>query len=152
MRLYLMCGGSEGQGVINDLNDMQDSLLVIGFPENEISSKIIPGGQHNENLWRQDFGEAYLWLFGSYASGILTPPETHNIRLFPNPTRGKLHLPDDFPESCDSLEILDMRGKIVSRQTHFEGKQINVAKLPPGIYIVSLNSNGTYYQGKFVKE
>ena len=152
MRIYLMCGGSEPQGTINDMNDMQDTLMAVGFPENDISYKIIPGGQHNENLWRQDFGEAYMWLFGSYASDIKDQPETRNIKLFPNPTHGKLQLPGNFPEHGDSLIIMDMEGRTVMKSEPFHGRNINVSELPNGAYIISIISKGTFYQGKFVKE
>ena len=152
MKLYLMTGGNEGQGTINDMLAMQDSLLAVGFQENEVSSKIIPGGQHNEALWREDFGEAYLWLFGSYASEIKEPVMIQTIRLFPNPSKGILQLPVDFPENCDSLIIIDMEGKTVLKSESFSGKKIDVSGLPSGLYVVSLTTGGKYYQGKFVKD
>ncbi len=151
MRIYLMCGGSEGLGTINNLNDMQDSLLAIGLPSNDLYTKIVPGGQHNEALWRQDFGEAYLWLFGSYASSIKDPPVTLHIRLFPNPSGGILNIPADLPCKFNSLLIMDMQGNTVFSKKHLKGRQINVSALPAGIYFVSLASDGIYYQGKFVK-
>lgn len=150
MKLYLMAGGNEGQGVINDLLEMQDSLFALGFTEEEVASKIVPGGQHNEALWREDFGEAYLWLFGSYAYGIKPPVETIYIRFFPNPTKGILHMPGDFPLTCDSLVVLDMEGKAVLSKRPFNGKKIDVSSLAPGLYFISLMSGGKYYQGKFI--
>lgn len=152
MRFYLMCGGNEGQGTINDMSAMQDSLLALGMPENNLNFKIIPGGSHSESLWRQDFGEAYLWLFGSYANGVDNVPGARNIKLFPNPSRDVLQFPADFPGDCDSLEIMDMEGKLIMKDRQFKGRKINVKGLAPGIYIVSLSSDGIYYQGKFVKE
>lgn len=152
LRFYLMCGGSEGQGTINDLYAMRDTLLAVGYPENDVYSTVIPGGQHNENLWRQDFGNAYLWLFGSYASGIQKPPETRNILPYPNPAGDKLHLPDNCPKQCDSLIIMDMEGRTVIKKQGFTGRNVDVSRLSPGIYIISLTSQGKYYQGKFAKE
>jgi predicted alpha/beta superfamily hydrolase len=152
MKLYLMCGGNEGPETVNNMLAMLDSLLAIGFQENEVSSKIIPGGQHNEALWREDFGEAYLWLFGSYASGLKNPSETVHIRPFPNPTKGFLHLPGDFPNECDSMIIFDMEGKTVLKSAPFIGNKIDVTGLLRGIYVISITSDGKYYQGKFVKE
>lgn len=152
MRIYLMCGGSEGQGTINDMMDMQDSLLLVGFMEDEISLTVIPGGQHNESLWSEDFGEAYKWLYASYANDIFEPVKVNIIRLFPNPTGDKLMLPADFPDNCDSLEVIDMMGNVVLKSVPFNGKNINVSGLAPGIYIVSLSTNGKYYQRKVVRE
>jgi hypothetical protein len=152
MRFYLMCGGNEMPGTISDMIAMQDTLLALGLPEDNLNYKVIPGGQHNEGLWRQDFGEAYLWLFGSYANNVGESPGAHNIKLFPNPARSVLQLPADFPEECDSLEIIDMEGQLILKEKNFKGRQIYVKGLASGVYIVSLSKGGVYYQGKFVKE
>jgi predicted alpha/beta superfamily hydrolase len=152
MRIYLMCGGAEGQGTINDMMAMQDSLLAIGFPEDEISLTVIPGGQHNETLWSQDFGDAYKWLFASFASDIFEPVKPNIIRLFPNPTADIMTLPADFPKKCDILEMFDMMGNRVLRLAPFIGQNVNISGLAPGLYVVSMIVKGKYFQGKVVKE
>jgi predicted alpha/beta superfamily hydrolase len=152
MRIYLMCGGSEGQGTINDMMDMQDTLLQAGFTEDELSLTVIPGGEHNEILWSQDFGDAYKWLFASFANSIFEPAKVNIIRLFPNPTGDRLMLPTGFPEVCDSLEVIDMMGNQVLKLVPFSGKEVDVSGLAKGIYIVSLSVHGKYYQGKIVRE
>ena len=152
MRIYLMCGGGEGQGTINDMMDMQDTLLQAGFPQDEISLTVIPGGQHNETLWSQDFGNAYKWLYASFTNNIFELVKLNIIRLFPNPTGDKLMLPADFPEKCNSLKVIDMMGNQVLNYAPFVGKEVNVSGLAKGIYIVSLSVNGKYYQGKIVRE
>jgi predicted alpha/beta superfamily hydrolase len=150
MRIYLMCGGAEGLGTINDMTDMQDTLLAVGFHEDEISMTVIPGGQHNETLWSQDFGNAYKWLFASYTNDIPEHAKPNIIRLFPNPASNILTLPADFPDHCDSLEVIDMMGKTVLKSAPFIGREINISGLVPGLYLVSLNLNGKYFQGKVV--
>lgn len=152
MRLYLMCGGAEGQGTINDMMDMQDTLLQVGFTEDEISLTVIPGGEHNETLWSEDFGYAYKWLFASYSNDIFEPVKVNLIRLFPNPAEDRLMLPAGFPEECDSLEVIDMMGNQVLKLAPFFGREVDVSGLAKGIYIVSLSSNGKYYRGKIVRE
>ena len=152
MRIYLMCGGSEGQGTLNDMMEMQDTLLLAGFPEEETGLTVIPGGQHNETLWSQDFEDAYKWLFASYANNIIEPRKFKFIRLFPNPTGDKMMLPADLPVKFDSLEVIDMMGKPVMKFVPFIGKVVDVSDLPKGIYLVSLSVNGKYYQGKVVKD
>ena len=152
MRFYLMCGGNEGAGTINDMIAMQDTLLACGLPENNLNYTIIPGGQHNESLWRQDFENAYLWLYGSYANEVKEQPGAHKINLFPNPSKGILRLPHGFPDKCDSLEILGLDSKIVMKLPGFRGREINVSALPAGMYILTLSIDGEYYQGKFIKE
>lgn len=152
MRMYLMCGGAEGQSTINNMMRMQDTLLSSGFSQDELSLTVIPGGEHNESLWSSDFGDAYKWLFASYANDIREPVKRHIIRLFPNPAGNSLILPSDFPDKCDSLEVIDMEGKVVIRSVPFFGKTLDVSSLTPGLYLVSLIVKGEYFQGKFVKE
>jgi predicted alpha/beta superfamily hydrolase len=152
MRIYMMCGGMEGQGTINNMTNMQDTLLQAGFSADELSLIVIPGGEHNETLWSGNFGEAYLWLFASYTNNISDPGKINVIRLFPNPTGDQLALPPDFPESCDSLTIIDMLGNEVLKFTPFAGRVVDVSGLAKGTYLVSVFANGKYYQGKVVKE
>jgi predicted alpha/beta superfamily hydrolase len=152
MRIYLMCGGGEGLGTINDMIDMQDTLLASGFSENELSLTVIPGGQHNETLWSQDFGDAYKWLFASYTNALAEPMKVNIIRLFPNQTGDKLNIPADFPERCDTLVIIDMKGRQVLSLAPFTRKEVDISGLAKGLYVVSLSANGKYYQGKIVRE
>jgi len=152
MRLYFMCGGAEGQSTINNMMRMHDTLLSTGFSASELSQLVIPGGQHNEALWSSDFGDAYQWLFASYTNNVPEPVTRNIIRLFPNPVANVLTLPADFPEMCDSLEVINMEGKTVIEKVSFTGKTIDVSGLLPGIYVISLVADGAYYQGKVVKE
>lgn len=152
MRLYLMCGGMEGQNTINDVMDMQDSLLVSGYQEEDLSVKIIPGGQHNENLWSGDFGEAYLWLFAAYANDITEHVRYEVIRLYPNPATGMVSFPADFPRDIDSVDIIDMQGVLVNRIEPVTGREIDISGLSNGIYVILVRTGNTWYQGKVVKE
>jgi hypothetical protein len=152
MRIYLMCGGAEGQGTINDMMDMQDSLLANGFAEDELTLTVIPGGQHNETLWSGDFSEAYQWLFASYTNEISDPARRDLVKFFPNPAGDIVTLPADFPVRCDSMEVIDMEGNVVMKKIPFEGKSVDISSLAPGLYLVSLIVNGEYYQGKVLKQ
>lgn len=152
MRIYMMCGGAEQQGTISDMIDMQDTLLQAGFSEDEISLTVIPGGQHNETLWSGDFGNAYKWLFASYINAITEPSKANIISFFPNPTGNVLTLPADFPDQCDSLQVIDMMGKQVLIFAPFIGREVDVSALEKGLYLVSVSVNGKYFQGKIVRE
>jgi predicted alpha/beta superfamily hydrolase len=152
MRIYMMCGGSEDQGTINDMLDMQDTLLQAGFLEDEISLTVIPGGQHNETLWSSNFGEAYKWLFASYANKVIEPQQVNIIGFFPNPAGKKISFPADFPAKCDSLDVIDMTGNTVLHFAPFITREVDVSGLAKGLYIVSLSASGRYYQGKIVRE
>lgn len=63
MRYYMMGGTNESGNLVQQMNNMMDTLLAAGFSPEEVFLKTVPGGQHNELLWRTQFGQAYEWLF-----------------------------------------------------------------------------------------
>jgi predicted alpha/beta superfamily hydrolase len=62
-RLYVMFGDKEGDGMIVDTGKMQRQLLSQGHPRDNMVFKRVPGGEHNEALWQQEFASAVEWLF-----------------------------------------------------------------------------------------
>jgi len=40
-----------------------NTLVWYGFGQDNVFNKVVIGGQHNEKLWREAFGDAYIWLF-----------------------------------------------------------------------------------------
>lgn len=62
-RLYIMYGDKEGDGMIADTDKMQRQLRQQGHPAKNTIFKRVPGGEHNEQLWRAEFSEAIQWLF-----------------------------------------------------------------------------------------
>lgn len=63
MQFYIMGGNNESGGLVQEMENMIDTLFAAGFGEEEIKLKVVPGGQHNEYLWRTQFPDAYEWLF-----------------------------------------------------------------------------------------
>lgn len=68
MKIYIMGGSDESAGLVAEMLAMTDTLLAAGFYENEMALKVVQGGQHNEQLWREEFGEAYEWMYLEDAS------------------------------------------------------------------------------------
>ncbi|WP_369412172.1 TIM-barrel domain-containing protein [Hanstruepera marina] len=70
-KMYFLAGGKEGENVrfdeisqtVKDMNQMVSILTENGFPSENIKSKVVPDGKHNETLWRENFGETISWLF-----------------------------------------------------------------------------------------
>jgi predicted alpha/beta superfamily hydrolase len=64
-KIYFLCGDNEGDDdVIKDLNAMERLVNAKRCECKKRNKKVIvKGGQHNEKLWREGFGNAYLWLF-----------------------------------------------------------------------------------------
>ncbi len=85
MKLYQLIGGLEGAGAVTDMWVMHNVLTDMGFGENELFSKEAANGQHNEAFWRDEFAEAYLWMYASYASSIKEIRNSIEIKITPNP-------------------------------------------------------------------
>jgi alpha-glucosidase len=70
-RLYFLAGNKEGEKTdfdeisqtVTDMNKMIALLKQNGFDPDNITSKVIPEGKHNEKMWKEYFKEAVLWLF-----------------------------------------------------------------------------------------
>lgn len=70
-KIYFLAGGKEGSNTrfeeinqtVKDMNSMVNTLKAQGFPSENIYSKVVPEGKHNEALWRTSFKETILWLF-----------------------------------------------------------------------------------------
>lgn len=63
-KLYFLCGDSESDDMVSDLNKMYKLVSTKRCDCLNLSKKeIVKGGQHNEKLWREHFLNAYLWLF-----------------------------------------------------------------------------------------
>ena len=58
-----MVGGSEGEGVVEDVENMVNLMKQNKFPEKNIFTKIVPEGTHSESFWKSEFENAVLWLF-----------------------------------------------------------------------------------------
>jgi len=152
MRFYQLCGDNEGAGVTEDMQRMNDSLLSLGFPQDKIFNKIIPGGQHNETLWREAFGEAYLWLFNSYANAVAEPVFNGKMIVYPNPVKDFLSLPYSGRETYDSVVITDISGRQVKLISNPENGRIDVSSFVNGTYILKCTKGDVVQEAKFIKK
>ena len=63
VKIYYLVGGSEGEGVVEDVENMVNLMKQNKFPEKNIFTKIVPEGTHSESFWKSEFENAVLWLF-----------------------------------------------------------------------------------------
>lgn len=61
-RFYFMAGDSESKGMVPDMERMLEILKPKLKKQQNITSKIVKGGKHNEALWSKELAEALLWL------------------------------------------------------------------------------------------
>jgi hypothetical protein len=82
IKFYIMGGTDEGSGLVDEMMAMVDTLQAAGFGEEEMALKVVQGGQHNEQLWREQFAEAYEWLFFEDPYNISSVPAKQSNLLF----------------------------------------------------------------------
>jgi hypothetical protein len=152
MKIYQLCGSLEAGSMVTDTWRMNDTLLNLGFLADELFVKIVEGGDHNEQLWRENFTEAYLWLFASFANELEQFEHSDNLKLFPNPAEDKLYLPNFDKNTINSGTIYKMDGTCVIKTVHLDEDFIDVSLLKPGTYIIEFKTNKSTFQGKFVKK
>jgi metallo-beta-lactamase class B len=61
--IYLDMGQLEGQDAVNDMEDVYNKLLLMGYTQDQINMVIDEDGQHSETYWRERFPSAFLWLY-----------------------------------------------------------------------------------------
>lgn len=143
MRYYMMGGSNESSTLVQDMNMMMDTLIAAGFNPMELFLKVVPGGQHNELLWRSQFGEAYEWLFLDETTGRqeIEKRTPFRIRL----VNRRLYLEADKAlntEGICELSLFPLNGQLVFKEDLAIGGSVS---LPPGLngifIIVSANKN-----------
>lgn len=73
------------------------------------------------------------------------------ISLYPNPTSSTLTLANAENLNIENLTVTDMTGKVVLSQNN-NNTQINVEKLPVGIYFLEVSAKEGVQNLKFIKE
>jgi polyhydroxybutyrate depolymerase len=114
----------------------------------------IPGINTN-----QDFtASKEIWrFFNQYNLASLTNIEDIEkqnlaISVYPNPANTILNFNTDNFNNSESIEITDLLGKVVLSD-HTNSTTINIEKLQPGIYFLSIkNGNNKSGKAKFIKE
>jgi predicted alpha/beta superfamily hydrolase len=152
MRFFQLCGTNESTGMVSEMLRMNDSLVSLGFGQDNIFNKTVAAGQHNEKLWREAFGEAYLWLFDPYANSVKEPPELPGISCYPNPVDNILTFRTDRSIHFDTVLINDMKGRQVKFTSQPNDNMIDVRDLLPGTYFIRCSKGEIIQQGKFIKK
>ncbi len=146
---YQNIGENEGAMNILMMQTMEDSLRQIGYES--VASKIIDNGEHNEQTWRDDFGNAYLWLFASYANDISEQQSIKRLDFYPNPVNSGIILYNLKLKPEDTIRFFNMRGDLVQEHTGMSGFRLEMSNLKSGSYIFNVQTADTFYTAKLVK-
>ena len=152
MRIYQMIGQLEGSQSVANMLQMEDVLIENGFTTDEVISKVIPNGEHNEALWREQFEEAYLWLFVSYANDINEKQQFKPLLVAPNPVGDLLNCGELQFEQIRNISILDTSGKKVNNLSKEKTFPVNVSSLSAGFYILKVKTEKDLFVGRFIKQ
>jgi predicted alpha/beta superfamily hydrolase len=151
IRFYQNMGSLEGEYAIGLMHSMETSLLNNGF-EN-ITSKVISGADHNEETWKNDFEPAYLWLFSEYADIEEAGIDAVSMYIYPNPATNKIDILNSELSNGDMISILNCSGQTVMRSVcSDERSKFDISSLAPGIYVAKIQTEGSLYTLKFVKQ
>ncbi len=152
IRLYLLCGGNESTEMVPDMMAMKDSLLSAGFANENISTKVVPGGQHNEKLWREAFGKAWLWLSDQQNVTGVKPVVKRAFQIFPNPVENDLTI--DFPAEAGQvmMEIFNLNGLRIMQKENIQPGKMNVSFLASGYYLLKIKKDGENFFFPLLKQ
>ncbi|PQJ68755.1 alpha/beta hydrolase [Polaribacter butkevichii] len=62
-RLYLLAGDKEEAIMVTDTENMAERLIDLGFPLENIKTKIAPKGTHTESFWKAEFLKVITFLY-----------------------------------------------------------------------------------------
>jgi ligand-binding sensor domain-containing protein len=74
-----------------------------------------------------------------------------DIRIFPNPTTGILHIEIPINIPFYKIEIIDMYGNLSFKNNHFTKNVINVSELHTGVYYIVIEYENKKYVSKLLK-
>lgn len=149
--------------LIKTYGGSQESFFYPGVPESSgvagVSYKTATGGMEYlafpiEAVYKESERKELLkYIFDnfSYLLPVKQNPIRTHIRIYPNPTRGKLTIlnPDNFEIS--RIEVFDIYGR--KQSVEFDGRHIDLSRLPNGIYIVRVeNKKGEQGSFKVIKQ
>lgn len=142
MKIYLLAGEQESGSLIQEVVNMQNTLLNAGFQPSEVLLHTDPEGQHSEWFWRQEFPGAYTWLFDDVVSTASIVDEKQDISISPNPVIDSLYVETSISLQNAIAYIYTLDGKLLITQELTKNWTINMVDLESGIYIVEVLNNG----------
>ncbi len=113
-----------------------------------ITDDIVVIGAPNEFLPNADGGRAYAF---DVALGV-NENTFNDLKIYPNPTSGIIHLATDLAENVSSIAIYQCDGKLIkSVESNFDS--ISLSEFQHGIYLLKFTmNNGAFVTRKIVKD
>ncbi|NOU46946.1 MAG: T9SS type A sorting domain-containing protein [Bacteroidales bacterium] len=152
IRAYLMAGDNESDETVPDLQEMATLLQNSGLSGSNLQVEIVPGGQHNEALWRQQFVTAVKWLFQLSPGVGETKTNEKTGYFYPNPSSDQLYFKagtsNQFP---DEIQLIAESGANILTSTSEIKYPICINGLCQGSYIIRFIVNDQIVNQRFIK-
>lgn len=155
MKIMLLGGTPEGNGsVVKDMQKMYETLLQNGFSKEEVKLVEKTDGQHSEWFWRREYPDAYKWMFDSHAVAThYHPNDNLPFSLLPTPFTDNLTIMWKKPQGLYGLALFNSFGQNVLHSQYIEPNAvIDTKKLPKGVYLLIIETEGNTYRKKILKE
>ncbi len=148
LRMYY-CTGDEQVYFVN--STLAEETMQSNGAEDVEAINMLTGGNHaqcvNPSLlaaWQFFSGMTTLCWATSIADIAATP-----LEMFPNPASDILNVV--VPESTGTLEIFDVRGKVVLTQNvNMSQTRVDLSSIPAGYYVVKVTSSQRVHSGNVV--
>ncbi len=153
MKIYLLAGEQESGSLIQEMVNMQSTLLNAGFTPSEVLLHTDPEGQHSEWFWRQEFPDAYIWLFDEVVNTASRLDQKQDIAISPNPVVDSLYIKTDISLDNAIAQIYTLDGKLLITHKLIQNHTIDMKNLDNGIYILEIVEAGQMiFVERIVKE
>ncbi|MEL7021863.1 MAG: alpha/beta hydrolase-fold protein, partial [Bacteroidota bacterium] len=140
-RFYFVASTTESQSMVPDMRRMYNTLLEVGFSEEELRFKADDDGQHSEWYWAREFPAAHDWLLDDLPAAVTDTEQGEWIRIAPNPATNRVYV--EIEDTLDNGEvyIYSPTGQLVERQPLTSDNSIDVSHLKNGDYLILITNN-----------
>ena len=132
---------------ISQNNGTQSETINLNVAPGDYYAKVFPKGNVNNAT------SCYTLRVQTGTAGDLIVNNRFTLNLFPNPARSSLNVWIEGAQQKAQIKVYDIMGKLVMQQASNNTlTQVNVSKLPAGIYLLHVNNGKETRAAKFVKE
>ncbi|TNE49819.1 MAG: T9SS type A sorting domain-containing protein [Bacteroidetes bacterium] len=148
VKVYFLAGGQEPAYVAQDMQEVMDAMVDVGFESDELSFNIPTDGQHSEWFWRREFPDAYKWLFAGAvtATGEADTDTAPQIEVYPNPSTDWIRIAGFENEDNIYVQIMGVDGSLQRDVQVRPGEAIPTADLATGFYAVRVRTENSTWQ------
>ncbi|KLT70240.1 T9SS type A sorting domain-containing protein [Flavobacterium sp. ABG] len=102
-------------------------------------------------VYKENLYYSKNFKFWKYANNLSTIDfdKKHSISFYPNPSSDIMQLNVENSNEIENISVFDLNGRLL--QTLSNSSQIDISKLPKGIYSAQIKRNGTLINKKIIK-